>query len=193
MILLLLSGWAGSGKDATAGILNTYGYKRYAFADALKKQVAAEFSFPVEWCYTQRGKQQIPEKSGGKTVRDLLIQRGQEIRAEQSNPGYFAELTAKQILQDSPSHIVITDWRLPCELETIKEYFFFTAKIVLVRINRIGQQMSLVEDTLTEHSLDDFDFHIVIDNPGTSWQGLEKEIRKKLSPYLGIVTDNSPV
>lgn len=193
MIILLLSGWAGAGKDATAGILNTYGYKRYAFADALKKQVAAEFHFPLEWCYTQQGKQQTPEKAGGKTVRDLLIQRGQEIRAEHNNPGHFAELTAKQILQDSPSYVVITDWRLPCELETIKEFFFFTEKLVLVRINRAGQDKSLVQDSLTEHSLDEFDFHVVLENPGSSWEGLEKEVKKKLSPYLGSDTHNSPV
>ncbi len=193
MIILLLSGWAGAGKDATAGILNTYGYKRYAFADALKKQVAAEFSFPIEWCYTQRGKQQVLEETKGKTVRDLLIQRGQEIRAEKKNPGYFAELTAEKILQDFPALAVITDWRLPCELDVIREYFFLNAKIVLVRIQREGQERSLVEDSLTEHSLDDFQFDVVIDNPGATWEGLQKEITKKLRPYLGISASTSQV
>lgn len=195
MIILLLSGWAGAGKDATASILSTYGYKRYAFADALKKQVAEEYQFPLEWCYTQRGKLLKPDtaKANGKTVRELLIQRGQEIRAEKNNPGYFAEKTAQQILQDFPPLVVITDWRLPCEYETMKEYFFLSGKLVLVRIDRHGQEKSLVNDTLTEHSLDHLKFDIVVENPGTSWEGLHTEIKKKLSPYLGKCIDNSPV
>jgi hypothetical protein len=119
MIILLLSGWAGAGKDATAYLLASYGFKRFAFADPLKKQVAAEFGFPVEWCHTQRGKLEKIQSAGSKTVRELLVKRGQEIRAAQNNPGYFAEITAEAILESGCDKVVISDWRLPCEWEAI--------------------------------------------------------------------------
>lgn len=43
MIVLALSGYRGSGKDTVATILKRYGYKRRAFADALKDSVSAEY------------------------------------------------------------------------------------------------------------------------------------------------------
>ena len=192
MIIILLSGWAGAGKDATAGLLNAYGYKRYAFADYLKWQVAGEYKFPLQWCYTQSGKQQKLDSADGKTVRDILILRGQQIRAEKGNPGYFAERTANQILDTFCEKAVISDWRLKCELQTLKEFFFMNTKIITVRVNRTGQEDSLVKDSLTEHELDDFPFDVVIENPGYSWQGLEQEIKKKLAPYLTESIDSSP-
>lgn len=189
MILILLSGWAGSGKDATAGILSAYGFKRYAFADALKRQVAQEYNFPLEWCHSQRGKLQQIQSAGGKTVRELLIQRGQEIRSEKQNPGYFAELTATEILNWSEQMVVISDWRLKCELQTIKDFFYLGSKIITVRIERTGQTDSAVKDSLTEHELDDFPFDVRIKNPGNSWEELEIEIQTKLSPILSKLRD----
>lgn len=184
MIIILLSGWAGAGKDATAGLLGNYGFKRYAFADALKRHVAEEYKFPLQWCYTQSGKQQRLETADGKTVRDVLIFRGQQIRAEKKNPGYFAEITANQILDNFCEKAVISDWRLLCELQSLKQFFFMNTRLITVRINRIGQEDSPVKDSLTEHELDDFPFDIVIENPGSSWQGLEKEIHLKLNHIL---------
>ena len=108
-MILLLSGWSKSGKSTVAEILSQrYGAKVYAFADELKKMVAEEFQFPFEWTQTQEGKQQLAPN--GKTVRELLIQRGQEIRAEKEDPGFFARLVAKQI-QMLDTLCVISDWR----------------------------------------------------------------------------------
>lgn len=193
MILILLSGWAGAGKDATAYLLNNYGFKRYAFADELKRQVAQEYKFPLQWCYTQSGKQQRLDTADGKTVRDILIFRGQQIRAEKGKPGYFAEITAERILDGLCDKVVISDWRLLCELQTLKEFFFMNTKLVTVRVKRTGQTESFVKDSLTEHELDDFPFDIVLENPGSSLQGLHNEIRKKLADVIGEEEFTSPV
>lgn len=189
MIVVLLSGWAGSGKDATAGVLSSYGFKRYAFADALKRLVSQEYRFPLEWCHSQQGKLQRLDSAAEKTVREVLIQRGQEIRSEKQNPGYFAELTATEIINAGEQMVVISDWRLKCELQTIKDFFYMCSKIITVRIERTGQTESAVKDSLTEHELDEFPFDVRIENPGTSWEGLEIEIQTTLSPILSKLRD----
>ena len=60
MKIILLCGWAGAGKDATASILvNKYGYQRYAFADQLKDIASAIYGFPREMADTPDGKKII--------------------------------------------------------------------------------------------------------------------------------------
>jgi hypothetical protein len=187
MRIYLLSGWSGSGKD-TAGTIfqKTYGCIRMAFADVLKTMVAAEFQFPVEWTHTEAGKQRIIP-AAGKSVRELLIQRGQEIRKEQEDPGFFARIVATQIQNllysgNAPEGVVITDWRLPVEYETLKAYLHFP--IVKIRIHRWGQTASPIPDSETETQLDSWTFDFTIHNLGTHLGSLEIELSQKLMQYL---------
>ena len=169
-MILLLSGWSGAGKDTVADFLTRYGFTKLAFADSLKEIVAKEFQFPLEWTKTQEGKRTI--LPSGKSVRELLIKRGQEIRHEQHNSGYFAEQVAKKIHKGK---YVISDWRFTEELETLK-IFCKAETIQTVRITRKGQEESQVKDSITEHDLDFFPFSYRLKNPGTL-DGLEKEIQ----------------
>ncbi len=188
MIVFLLSGWSGSGKDAVGQLLRGYGVHRKAFADPLKRQVAQELQVPLQWMHTQEGKQMIVQ---GKTIREHLIQRGQEIRRERGDPGYFAWQICLDILDEELQHIndkytnpqryVITDWRLPEELETIRR-LGLDVEIVKVRVNRSAMPI-VVQDSYTEHQLDNYPFDVVLDNQGT-WDRLHEEIRKKLSRWL---------
>lgn len=187
MIIYLLSGWSGSGKD-TAGTIfqKKYGCIRMAFADVLKTMVAAEFGFPVEWTYTEAGKQQLIP-AAGKSVRELLIQRGQEIRKEQGDPGFFARIVATEIQNlvssgSAPEGIVITDWRLPVEYEVLKKTIHFP--IVKIRVRRWGQTESPIRDSETERQLDSWSFDFTINNLGTHLGSLEIEISQKLIDYL---------
>jgi dephospho-CoA kinase len=176
MAIFLLSGWSGSGKDAVGSILGTYGFQRLAFADALKVQVAEELNIPLQWTHTQHGKRLIVR---GKTVRDHLIQRGQEIRIEQCDPGYFARKVYSKI--DTSKNYVITDWRLLAEYKALED---FTFKVITVRVTRNGQETSYINDSLTEHELDTFPFDVIIINNGQTWEKLEEEITKKLANWL---------
>lgn len=48
--LVMVSGWKNSGKDTCAEFLiEKYGFKRVAFADPLKDQVAEQFDIPRQW------------------------------------------------------------------------------------------------------------------------------------------------
>ena len=178
-MILLLSGWSGAGKDTVADFLTHYGFTKLAFADSLKEIVAAEFEFPLEWTKTQEGKRKT--LACGKSVRELLIKRGQEIREEQQNLGYFAEQVAKKIEKQDGKY-VISDWRFIEELKTLQE-FCKAETIHTIRITRRGQEESQVKDSITEHDLDFFPFSYRLENPGTL-DSLEKEIQYYIEHVL---------
>jgi hypothetical protein len=182
MVVLLLNGWSTSGKDTVAALLQQYyGFQRYAFADALKELVADEFVFPVEWAHSETGKLKKPLLGGGRTVRELLITRGQEIREQRKDPGLFARIVAEKIQQTS-APVVITDWRLPIELETLETEIQRT--LLKIRIQRNGLSKSPVQDTLTESQLDSYPFDFMLENPGTSLTDLFQNVQYTLIPYI---------
>jgi dephospho-CoA kinase len=176
--VFLLSGWSGAGKNAVGTILHEhYGFECMAFADVLKEIVAQEYKFPIHWAHTTVGKQTM--LPCGKTVRQLLIQRGQEIRAEKNDPGFFAKGILEKI-RHTENPVVITDWRLLAELSVI-DYgcrVDLGRPTYMIRVVRKGQTQSPVEDSLTEHQLDDAPFDRTIENPGTSLDELEVVIDK---------------
>jgi hypothetical protein len=182
-MIFLLSGWSGSGKDATASVLaQKYGFIRFAFADILKEIVADEFRVPLEWTRTEAGKQRM--LSHGKTVRECLIQRGQEIRLEKGDPGFFARQVCHKIQQlPENQHFVIPDWRFPVELETLQQELP-DRRIFQVRIQRLNQESSGVLDEFTEHQLDSWSFDIILQNPGTSMKDLEDVVEKYMNNIL---------
>ena len=192
-VVILLSGWSGAGKDAVGSILQRkWGFKRFAFADELKRLICEEYGFPIEWTTTQEGKQKTVPSAAGKTVRQLMNQRGQEIRAEKGDPGYFARFVGEQICKDlneieSTQRFVITDWRLPVELLTLESVLAsYGVCILKVRIYNSLQVESPVKDHITENQLDRYIFDAHIQNDGVSYAALEKEIEEKLYDHIHV-------
>ena len=74
-VIIMLSGWAGSGKDAAASILmDELGFQRFAFADPLKHDVARETGISLEHFYSRHLKDSPIEFDGEMiTPRALLI------------------------------------------------------------------------------------------------------------------------
>jgi hypothetical protein len=157
MSIILLRGFSHSGKDYIGQILcNDYGYKRFAFADSLKKMVQLDFKCSWEQLHTQEGKLQICEHDTLKrTYRQILIDEA--LRLRNIDAGIFAKHCCSEIYginpEDAPDKIVITDWRYPNEI-TILEQAFPGYKIIPVHIIREGQNQSPVND-ISEHQLDD--------------------------------------
>ena len=179
--VFLLSGWSTAGKDSVGAILQSeYGVQRLAFADVLKEMIAEEFQFPVEWAHSEEGKLKKPLMAGGRTVRDILISRGQGIRMEKGDPGFFARIVARKIKQ-STVPIVITDWRLRIELRTLEEEI--TNPIYKVRVYRDGLHESPIQHS-TEMELDDFRFDEYIKNAGTTHDELKVVVKDVLEPKL---------
>jgi hypothetical protein len=186
--VILIAGWSGAGKDAVGKIIqHKWGCPSFAFAGALKEMVADEYKFPLIWTETQEGKQRL--LSHGETVRQALIRRGQEIRAEYNDPGYFARIVANKIKHKlettSFKTFVITDWRLPVELLTLEqELTSLGTTFRKVKVVREGQTESPVADKTTEYQLTDYIFDVTIHNEGTSFPALEAQVVEKLEPHL---------
>ena len=153
-MIILLSGWAGSGKDAAALLLEEMNFIRLAFADMLKVEVAAATGIPLDTFHDHRLKD-IP--IAGKTPRQLLIEHAAAARA--SDPDLYTRLVINRI---NPIHnYVISDWRYPREEELLTAAF--GQNVLRVRINRSVTPM----DDPTEHALDDATVDRVIQNDGS--------------------------
>jgi hypothetical protein len=156
MSIILLRGFSHSGKDFVGQILcNEFDYKRFAFADSLKKMVAKDFNCPVEQLHSQEGKLQICESDSLKrTYRQILIDEA--LRLRNLDAGVFVKHCCNEIIganpEATPDRIVITDWRYPNEIKIIQE-FFPRYNITPVHIIREGQTESPVND-ISEHQLD---------------------------------------
>jgi hypothetical protein len=157
MSIIILRGFSHSGKDFIGQILcDKYGYKRFAFADSLKKIVANEFGCPLEQLHTQEGKLEICEKDLLKrTYRQILIDEA--LRLRNIDSGIFAKYCCKEIseshIDSLPDKIVITDWRYPNELEIVNS-IFCEYVVTPVHVIREGQLESPVKD-ISEYHLDD--------------------------------------
>lgn len=149
-LIILLNGYSQSGKDYIGDILQRrYGFKRFAFADALKVFVCEKYKCPIETLHCQYGKQQICETDDKKrTYRQLLIDEAKELRSV--NDAHFAEKTCNDILEHlqkntGENRIVITDWRFLIELETIQKQLP-DMKTFKIHIKRIDFHKSPVND-----------------------------------------------
>jgi len=157
--IVLISGYAGSGKDTFADFLIRYlpDAKKYAFADSIK-EIARKY---FDWDGTK-------DEKG----RQLLIGIGATGREE--NLHVWTERVIEKIHKDRPEVAVISDWRFKHEYEKMKEVFRME-NLITVRIKKDG--IKVIND-ISEHDLDDFlDFDFIIQNNG-SLQELEKQAEK---------------
>lgn len=107
---------------------------RLAFGDVLKQECAEHFGFPLEWCYSQEGKERkvdiIGETTNGiglkylgtKTVRELLQLYGTDYRRAQ-DPLYWIKAMQAQLVTLQKQHadesllVVVDDVRFPDEAD----------------------------------------------------------------------------
>jgi hypothetical protein len=152
MSIIMLRGFSHSGKDFIGNILcNSYGYKRFAFADSLKIMVAKEFNCPVEILHSQEGKLQICDSDLKKrTYRQILIDEA--LRLRNINAGVFAKHCCNEISNFDYNKVVITDWRYPNEIDIVKAAFP-NYIVSPVHIIRSGQTKSPVND-ISEYQLE---------------------------------------
>jgi hypothetical protein len=166
-LILLISGWAHSGKDAVAKILvESYDFQKYAFADPIKQKVAADEDIPLEWCYDQKKKAEALPSNPEKTLREELIRVGEEAR--ELDKAIWANVIAEKIqkaVKKGKYKFVISDWRMIEELWALQKRIP-DAVIVPLQIKRPSQIVSPVPDW-TEYSLLGFPFWRMIHNSGT--------------------------
>lgn len=170
MKIVLVSGFAGAGKDTFANVLCKHkGYRRFAFADPIKEQIAESLDVNLQWLHSPVGKQKVV---AGKTLRQHCIDLGESERKK--DPEVWGKQIAQQIQESNCEKVVISDWRLLPELFAIQKAFP-EAFIVPIRIQRTSQYLSSVPD-MTEYSLMGFPFAFTIQNSGISEEELLDQI-----------------
>jgi len=159
--VLLLSGWAGSGKDAAAALLvEEMGFERLAFADGLKEDVSRLHGIPLHIFHDRSAKDRSIEGSN-KTPRDLLLEHALMIRA--TDPDAYSRRVATQILGGLGERYVISDWRYKREYEHLSTCVGHSVRVLRARILRSG--ITPTEDP-SEHDLKGESFDFVIQNDG---------------------------
>lgn len=160
-IVLLLSGWAGSGKDAAATLLvEEMGFERLAFADGLKEDVSRLFGIPLHIFHDRCAKDRVLEGST-KSPRDLLLEHALTIRA--TDPDAYSRRVATQILSGPGNRFVISDWRYKRECEHLHTILGSNVRVLRCRILRSAITPS---SDPSEHDLKGESFDYVIQNDG---------------------------
>jgi dephospho-CoA kinase len=159
-MIVLLSGWSRSGKDATASLLmEEHGFRRFAFGDALKADVAEKTGLPLEQFHGPKDRPIYVR--GTTTPRDLLIKHAKEAR--DTDPDIYARRVAAEIAFVDCPKIVISDWRYRNEFDFLSSTFP-DRQIVRVRVDR----RYVVQGTdPSEHDLDDEPMDAVLKNNGS--------------------------
>lgn len=165
--VVLLSGWAGSGKDAAAAIMvEEMGFRRFAFADALKEDVATFSGIPLTTFHTAAKDQPLEvlckTYPTATTPRDILLQHAYMQRSH--NPDIYSGMVLDEIKASSVKKAVISDWRYCSEYAHIYRELYETMPIITVRIMRPCITPSIDP---SEHNLDNYLVDHEIINDGT--------------------------
>lgn len=171
--IILLSGWAGSGKDYVADLLVLHFlFKKTSFAIHLKNIVSSLYDIERSKLDTQDGKKLI--HSNSLSYRDILINYAEAKR--QTDVNYWTSFVLTEI-QHSKSNFVISDWRFPVESAFLKSRLP-TCRFITIRINRLPINNI---DSYTEKALDNFEFDYTLDNfEGTSNESLIQNLQQIL-------------
>lgn len=120
--LIGLTGKAGAGKDTVAEYLNWgYTYDKVAFADPLRKGIAAIFDLHYTHFQHPRKEETLPEI--GKSPRQLMQTLGTEWGRELVHPDLWLILAKKRVedFWTVGGKVVITDVRFENEATMIRE------------------------------------------------------------------------
>ena len=175
--IVLLSGWASSGKDAAASLLvDEMNFMRLAFADMLKEDVSEKTGIPLSVFHNHTTKD-TPVAIGGQTPRQLLLAHALAVRLQ--DPDIYSRKVAESVRDSYHGRFVISDWRYKDEYTVIRTMLEPT-RIIRGRIVRTGLTAS---DDPSEHDLDDESFDFTVMNDGCISDlrdALKHELRQRL-------------
>lgn len=178
-----------SGKDTTGNYLQSnYQFKRFAFADALKDEVALLFPQINRKLMDTEKNKIIMINDSEITIRELLIKHGKMMRKK--DPNYWVKKVFLAIKRHQYVHspmqtkYVITDWRYENELSFLKQSFCQdkASEIVALRLHRWSSPPLC---DISETGLDGFSFDHVLTNLECT-QALHDRIDNFISQELSL-------
>ena len=173
LMLIMISGYAGNGKDECGKFFVSQGFKRLAFADLLKSDVANFHGISSE---------QLEQRK--EEFRPDLIRYAEQKRKE--NPLYWVNLALTPQIKDEirqGNNYVITDWRFEPEYTALND---IAPRLLTCRVQRGSGASVGGGKGFSETSLDNFDFDHVIKNDGEIC-----DLYEKLRFWYGLVLSNN--
>jgi hypothetical protein len=190
--VLLISGWAGTGKDTAATILGrNAGYRRTAFADPLKRHVSSITGIPLSVFHSWRKDSPLPRfrnrseyYPSARTPRDLLLLHARDAR--ERDPDIYAREIAEEI-HGNPGihHWTISDWRYQQEFAFLREALPTRDGYDIIRVRVTRPDVTPSADP-TEHDLEEETMDVILDNAGNE-DDLAATIREKVVSRYGSV------
>jgi len=164
--IILISGKAGAGKDTLADYLvKFYNYKKFSFADCLKKDLSKKLGIKLNNFYDREKKVQVIETPDGRTttLRMLMINEGK--RGREIDENFWVDRVLENLVKLNKTcknaKIVIPDFRFPSEYYRIKSFF----KENFITINILNNNYEYINDE-SETSLMNFAFDYTFVNDG---------------------------
>lgn len=178
--VILVCGYINSGKDTFSDyIAQSYFFKKYAFADSLKRLASNTFNIPIENYYNRELKEKV-YKDTGYSPRDTCLILGKEKR--EIDKDYWVNYTINEILSEhkktGQKKFVISDCRFPNEVYKVKDNF-------LTRVYWIDRFKSSSITDISEQSISkDSDFiDEIVSNKGTL-EEFHSEINISLEKFI---------
>lgn len=168
--LIGLVGRAGVGKDTVAGLLAPYGYRRVAFADAMRDGAYESDPLIEVSEHTHRRLTDLVNTHGWDTckrlvpdVRRYLQRYGTAIRRQL--PDCWVDIVDDKIGDafDAGRHVVVTDVRFDDEARLICKRGGTLVRIARPDADDLGENAQHV----TERSVDDITCTVTLDNSST--------------------------
>jgi hypothetical protein len=133
MILIGLSGHAGTGKDTAATYLNrTQGLKIYHFADALKEACVAAFGMGLN-AFTEQQYKNVPDPYWNYTPRQLAQLVGTELFRTRFGDNFWIRRLELEFRKAPPTGAIIADVRFQNEANWIWEQGGY-----IINLTRLG-------------------------------------------------------
>ena len=160
--IVLLSGWAGSGKDSAANLLvEEMNFIRLAFADLLKEDVSEKSGIPLSAFHDPAEKDKPIQGLHKVTPRQLLLAHALVVRA--ADPDIYSRGVATIVQSCNHGRFIVSDWRYKREYDVLHEKLGPNVHIIRGRIQRPGL---IVSDDPSEHDLDGETFDFTVTNDG---------------------------
>ena len=142
MLIILLSGSAGSGKSTAATLLAKtllpFSPHMAAFSHAVKKEAAERYGFPVRLCYTAEGRATVVEtEAGPMTVSDILAGYERDMRLAHGDDVWARKVVDTIYTVGARGPWIISDCTSLLEAQVMKRSFP-EARLVSILLERPG-------------------------------------------------------
>lgn len=186
MLIIGLHGKAGSGKDTTASLLQSFlpegSTRTVAFATPLKEAAKAKFGLTDWHTNTQEGKRELVPALG-KTVRQLLELEGTEATRDVYGSNFWIWRMSQEVdkaFKENIKVFIITDVRFENEAQFVRDNGGF--------VFQIDRELEQELATVSHASAQPLPSHLVnifVPNNGTI-----KDLEKEVKDLADIIKEN---